>query len=66
MNGVADGVVKLLARNPAGFVFHQQRRAAEKRVQILWRFGAARGNLPRGDGIIKIHQHLAEIEDEDG
>ena len=57
---------KFLPGEQAGFILDQQRRAAEKGVQIFRRLRAARGNPARGDGVIKIHQHLAEVEDDDG
>ena len=63
---VADGVVKLLAREATGFVIHQQRRTAKKRVQRFRRDGTARSDFPFGDGVVEFHENFAEVEDEDG
>jgi len=56
----------LRARKPTTFIFNQQWRTAEKCMEIFRRFAATRGNLARGDGVIEIHEHFAEVEDDGG
>ena len=63
--GVLDLIEKFPSADQAGFKFDQRRRTAQEGVKISRRLRAARGHPARGDGIIEIHQHLAEIKDND-
>ena len=65
----SDGIADLFKEFPpvdcAAFVLDEQRRGAQESCEIAKRFGAARGHLAGGNRIIEVHQHLAEIEDND-
>ena len=64
--GLTDGLEKLLSRQAPRFISDEQRRAAEKRVQVFRRPRAAGRNPASSDRIVKIHQDLAEIEGDYG
>ena len=64
--GLTDFVIKFMARQQAGFVTVEQGRMIEKLLDLGRRHVATRGNAPASDGVIKVHEHFAEIENNDG
>ena len=55
---------KLFLRHQAGFVAEEQGRLADEFMDGLRRDCAARRKVARGDGVIEIQQHFAEIKDD--
>src|SRR5213078_3069547 len=61
--GRADRLKKLSGGHPPQLVLRQQRPVLDEKSRCIRSVFAFRGDPARGDGIIEIHQDLAEIED---
>src|SRR5204862_4280574 len=57
--------VELLARQEAQFIAEEQGRSREEAPQFLGGHSSTRRDSAHGDGVIKVHEDFAEIEDDD-
>ena len=57
---------ELLSADLAGLIAKKQPRVVDVTLDLACANPAARGNFPRGDGIIEIDQNLAEIKNNYG
>ena len=64
--GLPHFLEEFLPRHQSGFIAVEQGRVVEEFSDINGGPCGAFGDFAGGDGIIEIHQHFAEIEDDDG